>query len=298
MDRRENESEAYSLLKRAQRLVDFGEIHAAIDTLRQAVTADPELGNAWYLLGSLLYETGKIEEARSSLETAARLNPRRAEIWSTLGRLEFSEERYRDAVRAFSEYVKLGGSEIDTLLTFAKAAFRLTDCDRVLSVTSKIIDVDEDQYEAWELRGICQARLKRYNAAVMSLNMALELNKDSVYAFNTVGDLCYEEENYERALEFYRSSLAAEWEQPRVLFRLATCLWIVGRWQAAIPLFEQYVEMAPEDPRGWNNLGVVLREKGEVKRAMECYREALRLDPEFQIAEMNLRTAKNKQVAL
>ena len=289
---------AGALLQKARHYIEFGETHAAVDSLQRAVEIDADFGDAWHLLATVLQQIGDADHARQCFKKAASLLSDRPEIWLQLGTLEFSQERYRDARAALKRYASLGGSDSDALLMLAKAAFRLADCDTVLLATAEVLKADENQYEAWELRGICQARKGRYNAAVMSLNMALELHPSSVYALNTVGDLCYEEENYERALDFYRSSLAAQWDQPRILFRVATSLWMIGRWQAAIPLFEEYVQLEPEDPRGWNNLGVALREKGEVKRAIECYQHALELDPDFEIAQRNIETAKNKQVAL
>ena len=292
------QSDAQALLKKAERFRAFGQFHAAVDTLREAVKIDSDCAEAWYLLGKTLKELNRPDEARESLVRATEIDASKTEAWLELGLINYSQERYRDASFALKRYMDNGGKDIDALLTLARAAFRQSDCDMVLAVTGLILKMDEDVYEAWELRGLCQARKKRYNAAVMSLNMALELHRGSVYALNTVGDLCYEEENYERAIDFYRSSLASDWDQPRILFRMATSLWKVGRWQAAIPMLEEYVEIVPDDPRGWNNLGVVLRERGEVKRAIECYQRALQLDPDFEEARQNLETAKNKHIAL
>lgn len=278
--------------------LEFNEPHAAIDSLRTAVKIAPTFAEAWHLLGSLLQDNGSPDEARSCFEKAVELDPHDAQLWQRLGIFEFSQEQYRAARKALKKYADLGGDDSDTMLVLAKAAFRLSDCTTVLSVTKKILDLDEEQYEAWELRGICQARKDQLDAAIISLNMALEIHSESVYAMNTVGDLCYERENYEGALTFYRSSLAVKWEQPRILFRCATSLWMIERWQAAIPMIEEYTALVPEDPRGWNNLGVIYREKGEIKRAIELYHRALELDPDFEIAKANLETAKNKQIAL
>lgn len=291
-------NESMALYKKALHFLEFGENHAAIDTLRAAISKNSGFAEAWYLLGSLLQETGTLQEARECFNKAVSINPTDPELWKRLGDFEFSQDEYRAARRALKKYVELGGDDLDVMLVLAKAAFRLSDCDTVLSVTRKILDIDEEQYEAWELRGICQARKDRLDAAIISLNMALEIHSESVFAMNMVGDLCYERENFEGALTFYRSSLAADWDQPRILFRCAASLWMIDRWQAAIPMLEEYVKSVPEDPRGWNNLGVLYREKGDVKRALECYNHALELDPDFDIARANLETAKNKQIAL
>jgi len=193
-------------------------------------------------------------------------------------------------------YVDSGGEDLEALLTLAKAAMKLNDCQTVITVTSKIIGIDNDLYEAWELRGLCQAELGRYNAACTSLNMAIDLHPGSLTALNTVGSLCYEAENYERAAEFFESSLRVRDDQAEILFKYGTTLWFLDRWSEAIPFLEAFTIKVPDNPKGWNNLGVVLREKGDVKRALECYNRALALEPGLEPVLRNMGTAKDMQM--
>jgi tetratricopeptide (TPR) repeat protein len=168
----------------------------------------------------------------------------------------------------------------------------------VLTVTAYILETHNDLYEVWEMRGMCQAQLGRYNAACTSLNAAIDLNPRALSSLNTVGNLCYDAQNYERAAEFYESSLSVKRKQPDILFKYGTTLWLLEKWKRAIPILEKYTELSPNDPRGWNNLGVALREKGDVKRAIECYQKALELDSELEIVKKNMETAKEMQVFL
>ncbi|MDF1539925.1 MAG: tetratricopeptide repeat protein, partial [Candidatus Thorarchaeota archaeon] len=134
--------------------------------------------------------------------------------------------------------------------------------------------------------------------ACTSLNMAIDLHQGAISSANTVGDLTYELHNYTRSVEFYELSLKGNPDQPVPLFRMGTSLWQLEKWADAIPFFEKYVSLVPEDPSGWNNLGVVLREKGEVKRAIECYTKALEIDPSLEIVKKNMETAKDMQIIL
>jgi tetratricopeptide (TPR) repeat protein len=172
----------------------------------------------------------------------------------------------------------------------------LEDCKTVQKVTTFIIDLDEDTYEAWEMRGLCHAKMDKFSAALVALNVALELDPRSVVALNAVGDLCYDSANYEGAVSFYEPSLSKRKSQPRVLLRHGTSLWFIDRWGDSIPYLERYTDLEPDDPIGWNNLGVSLREKGEVTRSIECYKRALQLDPELEAALNNMETAMNKQM--
>jgi protein O-GlcNAc transferase len=276
----------------------FGQIHAAIDSLQEAVEISPSYAEAWEQLGVLCTEAGDSSRAREHLRKAISLNSDRLSPLACLGSLEYSEGYLEDALPVLESYLEKGGEDLDTLLVLARTAFQLDACTKVLKITSAIIELDDDVAEVWEMRGVCQARKSQYNAACISLNVAMELDSNSCDAAATVGNICYEAENYERAVEFYRLCLAIEWDRPLVLLRLANSLWFMDRWSAALPFMEDYTEAVPDDPKGWNNLGVLLREKGDVKRAIECFNHALKLDPDLKVARSNLSTAKNMQVLL
>ena len=286
------------LYKKGERFYQFGEFDAAAEILQKALAVDESYAPAWNLLGLAHQMAGRTEAARESFDMAILKASEWTEPYEHLGMLEYSRGRFKDAIRVLKSYTKMGGENLDILLTLAEAAFKEVDCGTVLSVTSTILDINEDFYEVWEMRGICQAKKGKFNAACTSLNMALEINPEATDSINTVGDLCYESKNYTNAVTFYEMSLSADENQPHTLFRQGTSLWLIDRWKEAISLFERYVELVPDDPKGWNNLGVVLREKGEVKRAFECYHRALDLDPTLETTKNNLETAKNKQVIL
>lgn len=294
----EQREEAAAYYQRAMQFHQFDQIDAAIDSLQEAVRLSPSYDEAWEQLGVLSIRTGEASRARECLQRAVSLNSERISSLAYLGNLEYSEGCLEEALSVLEDYTKKGGDDLDTLLILARTAFRLNLCSKVLRTTSSIIELDDDVAEVWEMRGICQARKSQYNAACISLNVAMELDSDSCDAAAKVGDICYEAENYERAIEFYRLCLAIDWDRPLVLLRLANSLWFMERWSAALPFMEEYTASAPDDPRGWNNLGVLLREKGEVKRAIECFNRALKLNPKLEAPKNNLSTAKHMQILL
>jgi tetratricopeptide (TPR) repeat protein len=290
--------EVMSLYRRGEHFQRFGELNAAEESLKAAIEKDDSIALAWNLLG-LVYQDGeKSAEALECFNKAMEIDKKWTEPIENAGLLLYSEEMYEETIELLIKYLELGGNELDTLLALAKAAVQANDCQILLAVTSSILETNDDLYEVWEMRGICQAQLDRYNAACTSLNAAIDLNPRAISSLNTVGNLCYDAQNYVRAAEFYEPSLSVRKKQPDILFRYGTTLWFLDRWIEAIPIFETYTELSPDDPRGWNNLGVALREKGDVTRSVECYKRALELDPELDVVKKNMETAKEMQVLL
>ncbi|WP_017325658.1 tetratricopeptide repeat protein [Synechococcus sp. PCC 7336] len=59
-------------------------------------------------------------------------------------------------------------------------------------------------------------------------------------------------------------------------------------WQTAVGLYRRAIEISPEQASLYNNLGVALRQVGDVPAAVAAYRQALELDPNFAQAYGNL----------
>lgn len=69
---------------------------------------------------------------------------------------------------------------------------------------------------------------------------------------------------------------------------LATLFYAYGGVEAAQRQLEEWVEWHSQDPVHFNDLGNVLRVKGESTRAMDCFRHALYLKADFVPAYINL----------
>lgn len=83
----------------------------------------------------------------------------------------------------------------------------------------------------------------------------------------------------ERALEAYRDSLAADPGHVPTLHMLGWLEARQERWPAAAAWFAQAVELAPDDPHAWFNLGYVRDKGGMDEAALAALQRATELDP-------------------
>lgn len=93
-----------------------------------------------------------------------------------------------------------------------------------------------------------------------------------------VGHRLMEAGEYELALKSYYRAAADTGVTPDLLSALGSANLRLGRLGQAEGLLRQSVEMNPEFVPAWNNLGVLLMEKGEYGEAKEVFRRAYALD--------------------
>ncbi|PSL17663.1 tetratricopeptide repeat protein [Shimia abyssi] len=87
-----------------------------------------------------------------------------------------------------------------------------------------------------------------------------------------------EANEYELALEAFARHALDNGTTPEVKASVATAYIGLGRLGQAETLLHESLEAEPEHPETWNNLGVVLLERGRLGEAEQIFRKAYALD--------------------
>lgn len=110
-----------------------------------------------------------------------------------------------------------------------------------------------------------------------------------------VANRLMEAQQFELALDAFNRAALEEGLTPEILTGMAAANIGLGRLGQAQMLLEDAVKEAPDLPEAWNNLGVLLMEKGETLEAVNVFRKAYALDNgENDAIRDNLRLALAK----
>jgi tetratricopeptide (TPR) repeat protein len=77
-----------------------------VEAYRKGIEIDPEDPAAHFNLGELYYDLEELEEAEEECREAVRLDPGFNMAYLTLGGICMDQDRTRDAVRYFEQYLK------------------------------------------------------------------------------------------------------------------------------------------------------------------------------------------------
>ncbi|MFP7570298.1 tetratricopeptide repeat protein [Marivita sp. S2033] len=149
-------------------------------------------------------------------------------------------------------------------------------------------------------------------AAALSLGLAacspggFSASKEAVFAPSvdprgtmedqlTVGHRLMNAGEYELALSAFRLAAADQGLTPEVVASLGSVNLALGRLNQAETLLRRAVKEDPDNPGAWNNLGVVLIERGQTAEAAQVFQRAFALDNgESDAIRDNLRLALAK----
>lgn len=94
--------------------------------------------------------------------------------------------------------------------------------------------------------------------------------------------------DFDPAAQHAQFALGAQPQEPRFLAQLGYCHLALGNVQIAEQPLRKATHLNPEDAYAWNNLGIVLRSKGQLAEARDCFHRALTLRPDFSAAQEHL----------
>ncbi len=109
-------------------------------------------------------------------------------------------------------------------------------------------------------------------------------------ALQLLGLIEHQRGNNERAVELIRKAITI---RPRAEFlvNLAQAQKALGRTQESLESTQRAVQMAPNIPEAWNNLGSIFKDLNRTAEAADAFRKAIALRPNYAVAHSNLGNA-------
>lgn len=103
----------------ARLALDDGDRQTARERITRALTADPELAEAWALRGTLAFIDGDLAEAAAAFEHSAQLRPDAAVLFN-LGAAREQADRREEALAAYASALELAPEDEDVLTAMAR----------------------------------------------------------------------------------------------------------------------------------------------------------------------------------
>ena len=135
----------------------------------------------------------------------------------------------------------------------------------------RITKVDVVSFFTKEKDGIVEFRIYQIGRRYGSIGYTI----DDLFG---LGELNYDSENYDKAIEYYTRVLELEPEDSNTMNNLGLALVCKFKYSEAISFYQKALEIDSEDSITWDNLGLAYEYNNEYEKAKEAYQKALDLD--------------------
>lgn len=140
----------------------------------------------------------------------------------------------------------------------------------------------------WNNRGYVYASLGDWERAINDYTQALHLDPTYATAYNNraiayvhIGQIANAQADYEKALDLNPEYIDAQYNYGVLMYKQ-------GDYQNAMNAFHIVIKSDVEKtPQMWNNHGSTLHRLGQYSQAITSYSQAIRLDPDYELARLN-----------
>ncbi|WP_304189830.1 tetratricopeptide repeat-containing sulfotransferase family protein [Phenylobacterium aquaticum] len=268
----------------------LGDPRAALAILVPLARAFPKAANTQYELGVALADLGDAAAGLAALRQAVSLNRDLPDAWRALGDLLFREGQAAAAEAAFAEHRRAAVLD-PALKPAAEALFRgeVTAAEQMLRahLLAHLTDAS-----ATRMLAEVYVRQSRHGDAEVLFARSLELDPDHDGARFGYADALFKQQKATQALAQIEALVAGAPRDPAYLNLLAACLALVGDDDRVIAIFEGLLADYPKQPRLWLNYGHTLRAVGRRDDAVAAYKRCLALAPDLGDAYWSLANLK------
>ncbi len=306
------------------------EIAAQVNHLHQDMVADLEL--IFYIsekvktikhsgsnnkLGMVFLKRNLLNEAITEFKKALEIDPEQVEAYNNLGYVLLKQNLYQDAIATFSNGLKKDANYADLHYNLGDAYFHIDKYSEAIQEFNKAMELNKNYLAA--ILYLCIAYLKSITADIQDVDVPqipdrIEKIKRMLIDVK-IDELYFKPEYIDAALEYVdKSDFAAAMttlekaknELPELLdkyleseFYLKFMFGGKGKDDEFILEYTKQLEQAVKKYSAYadlrNNLGIayLIRCRNLFLNALEEFREAIKINPEFKKAEKNLKLAEN-----
>jgi len=155
----------------------------------------------------------------------------------------------------------------------------------------KVIRLDSNHAEAFNLLGISAYQKLDYRKAVDHLNTANSLAPNSAYTLNNLGLVHNALSEFNEALSFLNLALTCDLTIPEIHNNRGNALKGLNKNQEAQKAYMAAIALRPNYCEALNNQGVILLEEGKIDESIRIFDKVIEINPTFSIALNSLGNA-------
>ena len=305
---------------------------SAITELREACRLDEESTQAQYLLGVALEKAGQIQESVDAYKKAYELNDRNVDAIMAVGEVLAINGRSSEGSKYVEDYLAKSKGKPAMM----ELAGRLAMCSKQYELAAKhylALTKRNGDNTHWQ-EELSRARFAggQYAGAAEALDARITIKtKAPVWVYAMLGDCYAAVSRPNRARLAYAEALARKPSSPELMVKMAQAYLAVGDTATASRIARKALEVAPGGLEATLVLGyslfrdqklleaervlgpaVMLYPKsvtllcllgrchaaaGDIEEAKKCYREAVKVDPECELAKKLFSQLDGQQIS-
>lgn len=195
------------------------------------------------------------------------------------------QNKAAEAKEVLSQVMTQFPNEPRVLGLMAHAHLQLNQLDQAIELLNQAISFEPDNDYHFYLRAASQISKTRYDEAENDLKEAIRLNPREAEYFGMIATLKINRKDFESGLNYAERGLELDAENLTCLNSRSAALAKLNRREESVSTLEGALKEDPNNPFTHANYGWIELEKGDHRKALKHFQEALKSDPNLQYAQ-------------
>lgn len=286
-----NDASLYA--SRAKMFYDNEGYDEAIRDLTTALQLDSTNVDYHHLLADAYLDYFQSRLALRTMERAAALYPERIPTLLKLCEVQYTLKQYTGSLQTIDRILKIDPQNGDAFLMMGLNTRELGDTDRAVKAFQKAIAIDPELIDAWINLGQLNARLNKPDAA-RYFDSALRIAPDNVAAIHAKADYLRDKNDLNGAIALYKKLNTIDMQYDEGYLNAGLLYLDLDSIEQARKMFDLVIGVNPINIEAYCFRGIAYEKAGNFSKARKDYETALRMAPEYELANEGLERVKGK----
>lgn len=218
-------------------------------------------------------------------------------VLAQIGRAYYEQGLYVEAEKCFSRVRTMAPARLEDMEIYSTILWYLSREIDLAFLAHEVIEVDRESPQAWCAVGNSFSLKRDHDEALKCFKRATQLDPKFAYAFFLQGYEHKANEEYDKALAAYRSSIAVENRHYNAWDGLGSVFEIQGKYSFAEQHYRIAANINPTNSLIVYHIGILLEKMKNPKAALEHYTRSYELAPNSKNASF-CRLKKAKMLAM
>jgi tetratricopeptide (TPR) repeat protein len=274
--------------QRAELFYEKNGFDEAINDLQKAITLDSLNADYYHLLGDVYLDYFNSRMALRTMERAATLFPDRIPTLLKLSEFQLILKQYQASMQTIDRILRIDPQNAEAFFMFGTNFKEVGDTARAINSFQKAVELDPELIDGWINLGYLQA-VTGSPLAERYFDNALRLDPGNILAIHAKADFLRDfKDDLNGAIALYRQINEIDPQYKESYFNAGLLYMELDSVGQAYDQFDLTIKVSPTHIRAYFFRGYAAELLGNIEQARADYRQALKMAPEYELAEKGL----------
>lgn len=250
----------------------------AIRCYQAALKTRPAWVDAINDFSELLIKCQKNKEAQDLVQQSIKLHPTNADLLCLLGRIYLNQYDYSSAEKTFKQADSYKANDVKILTGLSVALEKGEKVDAALDTVLSALEIEPENKDIRKQYVHTLLTAKDYDEALANVQALYDETGDKDLAvLDLYGQYYICKDQEEQAQQYYNKIKVQNHHYKDYMLGAASRYSQIGKYEKAETYANEYIERRPSNPEGYNVLGKIFENKGDLQKAIESYNKSLNL---------------------